>query len=956
MTKNQLFIDFETYSSVDITKSGAYKYTESFDFEILMVAYAFNDGPIHMVDLAQKDELPLEFIKALRDRNVEKHAHNATFERLCLKAIGFDVPIDQWHCSAIKAAYCGLPLHLDGVSQALNLGDKGKSASGKALIRFFSIPCKPTKKNGGRRRNLPEHDPEKWEEFKKYCIQDVEAERAIIKILEPYNVPDFEQVLYTLDQRINDKGVMIDVDLAQTAIKLDTLNSEQIASEMIALTGLENPNSPAQLKGWLSKAFGEPVETLAKGEIPNLIEKAPSGTVKKVLELRVKAAKTSIKKYLKMVESVCDDQRGHGYLQFYGANRTGRWAGRMLQLQNLPQNHLPEIEQDRAFIKSGDLSLLRILYDDISSILSQLIRTALIAKPGHTFAVADFSAIEARVIAWLSDETWRLDVFNTHGKIYEASASMMFGVPIEYVTKGSDYRAKGKVAELALGYQGSVGALRQMGGEAMGLSEAEMKGIVRKWRKANPNIVKLWQIVEQGVMVATQKRRRVVGPKGIIFAHDGTYLTLQLPSGRKLFYYKAKLSKNRFGGDSIKYQGVDQETKKWTYIESYGGKFVENCLAYDTEVLTDKGWKNIIDVKKADMLWDGVEWVQHGGLVCQGVKQTISINGVRMTPDHKILTNEGWKNASQSEGLKRYKNARYNCCKVSRFKRKKIHLGDGMRLWKDISNDSFRIFKRETEIMRMQKVQGNIREKKNSRNEQAPGLRSMAFFISTLLSPKSQSLPKLRRSRYISLRPLANVFRKFLDRYGWVLQKKVDYRESRRQRGLFTRKLQMGNIKTASSKQKKQYSDRYEVGENNSSGSFGKIRNWSNDFALQIKNQLSSERFICKTGHKEQVYDLINSGPRHRFMVRSSGGEPFIVHNCVQAIARDLLAVSMIQLDRKGFDIVMHVHDEAICEILDENTEEKLKKMCQIMGETPAWAEGLPLNADGYITPFYKKD
>lgn len=592
---DKLHIDIETYSSIDIMRAGAYKYCESVDFEILMVAYAFNDEPIKIIDLAQGEKLPIEFINGLQDPKVEKHAHNATFERNAFKAVGYNVPIEQWHCSAIKAAYCGLPLSLQMVSDALKLEKKGKLSTGKALIRYFCVPCKPTKVNGGRMRNFPEHDPEKWEEFKRYCINDVVAEREIGTILKDYQIPDFERQIYILDQQINDRGILIDLNMAQNAVNIDDQHSLVLKNRLIELTGLQNPNSPAQLKKWLGDAMGKEINSLAKDVMPDLINEAESETVKKVLTLRGKSSKTSTKKYVAMLNCACDDDRARGLFQFYGANRTGRWAGRLIQLQNLKRNYLKDLEASRTAFASGDYDLITMMYENISDTLSQLIRTAFIAKPNHIFAVADFSAIEARVIAWLANEDWRLDVFNTHGKIYEASASMMFNLPIEQCMKEEKgglpgIRDKGKVAELALGYQGSVGALKKMGGEAMGLSEPEMKNIVQKWRKANRNIATFWKNVENYAKAAVKRKKKFVlsKHKGLVFDCDGKVLTIELPSGRKLFYQSPQMTENRFGQESIKYKGVDQVTKKWWWVDSYGGKFVENIVqAVARDLLAD---------------------------------------------------------------------------------------------------------------------------------------------------------------------------------------------------------------------------------------------------------------------------------------------------------------------------------------------------------------------------------
>lgn len=601
---HKLHIDIETYSSVDITTSGAYKYMQSIDFEILMIAYAFDDEPVKIIDLAQNETLPKKFIAALLDPNVEKHAHNANFERQAFKVFGFDIPVNQWHCSAIRASYCGLPLSLEKVSAALNLGESGKLSTGKDLIRYFSIPVKPTKSNEMRHRNLPHHDFEKWEQFKRYCMNDVVAEREIGRKLAKYKIPQFERDNYLLDQKINDKGILIDLEMAETAFNIDNRFSGDLSQDLIRITQIDNPNSPAQLKKWLSDAMGKKITSLAKDDIPAMIDEAGAGPVSEALKLRQKLSKSSTKKYTAMMNCACEDNRAHGLFQFYGANKTGRWAGRLVQLQNLPQNHLDDLDTARDLVKSGDYDLIISAYDDVSSLLSQLIRTAFIAPEGKTFAVADFSAIEARVIAWLAGEQWRLDVFSTHGKIYEASAAMMFNVPVESIEKGSELRNKGKVAELALGYQGGVGALKAMGGESMGLSDNEMGEIVRKWRQANPSIVSLWSDVENNAKRAIRTRKPVISKyKNLEFLYDGTVLTIKLPSGRKLFYRNPSFTTNRFGQESIKYKGTGDKGI-WGYIDTYGGKLVENiiqaiardCLAQSMLELDKAGFEIVMHV------------------------------------------------------------------------------------------------------------------------------------------------------------------------------------------------------------------------------------------------------------------------------------------------------------------------------------------------------------------------
>lgn len=581
MAKN-LFIDIETFSSVDIKSSGAYKYIESPDFEILIIGYAFDSGPVNIVDLAQGEEIPEELKKALFDSNCVKVAHNAIFERLSFKRIGYNIPTEQWYCTSVKAAYCGLPLSLDGVSKALNLTDK-KLDTGKALIKYFSCPCKPTRINGLRTRNYPKHAPDKWNMYKEYNKYDVLSEREIFYKLEKYVIPDIERQIYILDQNINDRGILIDLELAESAIAVDNIYTEILLSNAKKLTGLENPNSPVQICNWIKNESGEDIESLSKETMPDLIKKFSNyPNILALLNIRKKLSKTSIKKYYAMINCAMHDKRVRGTFQFYGANRTGRWAGRLLQLQNLSKNHVSHIEIPRELIRKRDWESVEMLYDDVADVLSQLVRTALIAPPDKVFSVADFSAIEARVISWLANEKWRLDVFNGDGKIYEATGSKMFNVPISAITKGSVLRDKSKISELALGYEGSLGALKRMGGERMGLSDTEMTGLVRKWRIANPAIVDMWKEIDEASKNAVRYRKPISCTcRNIIFDCDGDYMTIQLPSGRKLFYKGPRFKDKKIGQStmsSLYYQGTVQKTKQWGEIDTYGGKLTENIV------------------------------------------------------------------------------------------------------------------------------------------------------------------------------------------------------------------------------------------------------------------------------------------------------------------------------------------------------------------------------------------
>lgn len=576
-------IDIETYSDISLPDCGVHRYVVSEQFEILLFAYSIDEGEIRVIDLASGEKMPEEVMDLLMDDSVIKTAFNAAFERTCInRYFGISLPPEVWRCTAVQSAILALPLSLEGVGEALSL-DKKKMSEGKELIRFFCMPCKATKANGGRTRNLPSDAPEKWEQFKTYCKRDVDVEMQIRKKLKNYPIPDREQVLYCMDQRINDRGIRVDTQMVSQAIACDLLYKETAAKRAYELSGLENPNSVSQLKGWLSDK-GIEVDSLAKDTVTELAGKT-EGEVSELLKLRLAMSKTSVKKYEAIERAVCDG-RVHGLLQFYGANRTGRWAGRLVQIHNLPQNHMEDLELARSLVKEGRFDLVELLYPSTPEVLSELIRTAFVAKPGCRFIISDFSAIEARVLAWMSGEAWRLRVFSTHGKIYEASASAMFGVPIEEIGKTSPLRQKGKIAELALGYGGSVGALVSMGATKMGLSEDELPDLVSQWRLANPHITEFWWKVDAAAFKAV-KERCTVQMDRLLFEYRGGILFIHLPSGRKLSYVKPRLELNRFGREGITYEGVG-ESKKWTRIETYGPKMVENIVqAVSRDILAE---------------------------------------------------------------------------------------------------------------------------------------------------------------------------------------------------------------------------------------------------------------------------------------------------------------------------------------------------------------------------------
>lgn len=569
-----LSIDIETFSDVDLKNCGVYKYTSSPTFEILLFGYAVDGGAVQVVDLACGENIPAEAIAALSDETVTKWAFNAMFERVCLSNyLGEWLEPEGWHCTMVWSATLGLPLSLEAAGAVLGL-EKQKLTEGKDLIRYFCVPCKATKTNGGRTRNLPEHDMEKWERFKAYNLRDVETEMQIQQRLSKFPVPDFVWEEYRLDQEINDRGIGVDMELVRQAIAMDNRSREGLTAAMQEMTDLENPNSVQQMKQWLADN-GLETDTLGKKAVAELLKTAPE-PLQKVLSLRQQLAKSSVKKYTAMENAVCPDSRAHGMFQFYGANRTGRFSGRLIQLQNLPQNHMPDLEQARALVRSGDYEALSLLYEDIPDALSQLIRTAFVPQDGRKFIVADFSAIEARVIAWFAGEQWRLKVFEDGGDIYCASASQMFGVPVEKHGLNGHLRQKGKIAELALGYGGSVGALKSMGALEMGLSEEELQPLVTAWRDSNPMITQFWWDVDYAVKECV-KKRIPTETHGVRFAYQSGMLFITLLSGRRLAYVKPRIGENIFGGESVTYEGVGG-TKKWERLESYGPKFVENIV------------------------------------------------------------------------------------------------------------------------------------------------------------------------------------------------------------------------------------------------------------------------------------------------------------------------------------------------------------------------------------------
>ena len=595
-----LGIDIETYCELSLPEVGVYKYAAHPSFEVLLFAYSVDNGPVQIVDLASGEKVPQEVWFALYDSAVVKTAYNATFERICLSAkFGLPLPVEQWECTMARAAMCGLPLGLAAVGKALKL-DSLKMEAGKQLISFFSQPCKPTKSNNGRTRNLPKHDPDRWELFKSYCVRDVEVEQKIRQRLSDYEVAKIDKELYIIDQQINDRGVLLDRVMVENAIAIADNRSAHLEQEAMDITGLSNVSSPLQVREWLRKRTGyTEIDSIDKARVKDLLGSQIPQDVRRFLEIRQELGKTSLAKYPKMLDIMCADDRARGTMQFYGS-RTGRWAGRFIQVQNLPQNHLDNIADVRQMVVDGDVEMLELLYGDVQDTLSQLIRTALVAPKGSRFIVADFSAIEARVLAWLAGEQWRIDTFNGSGKIYEASAAQMFKVPVESITKGSDMRAKGKVAELACGYGGGVGALRKMGGERMGLTDEQMRDIVRQWRQASPNIVKFWALAENAMMDCVYHHQLTTVNRYVLAERDENMMWFILPSGRRLCYYNPYIYLDK----ELMYWAVDSTTHKWGPISTYGGKLTENivqaiardCLAETLIKLNAAGYRCVFHV------------------------------------------------------------------------------------------------------------------------------------------------------------------------------------------------------------------------------------------------------------------------------------------------------------------------------------------------------------------------
>lgn len=1093
-----LAIDLETYSSNDI-KYSVYKYVEAPDFEILLFAYAFDDDPVRVVDLAQGETLPDDVKAALYDKDVLKTAFNANFEINCLKKYFPDLPEEQWECDRILSLYNSYPPHLAAVAKAMHFEeDRQKDTRGKALIRYFCLPGKPTKANGGRTRNYPKDAPDKWAIFKEYNRQDVVVERAIRDKLVNLRPPDFEHENWLIDQSINRNGIMVNQTLVDNAIRLSGEYREKLLARAMEITGLDNPNSPLQVKGWLEERLGRAVDSLSKAAVADLLAEDIPGDVREMLSIRQKISKSSIKKYDAMRLAACKDNRIRGMFQFYGAARTGRFAGRIVQLQNLPRNSMPDLDLARNLVLDGDLETLEMCYDDVQDVLSQLIRTALEAPPGKRFIVADFSAIEARVIAWLAGEEWEMKAFAEGKDIYCATASAMFGVPVVKHGVNGELRQKGKVAVLAClaegqlvltdkglipiekvtkdmkvwdgqqfvhhdgviykgerkvityegltatpdhlvwiegndrpvhfieaaqsgahllrsgfdrtpqgtnhpgcaesgtrkakelarhtktarvydikdagpnhrftvsgklvhncGYGGGIGALKAMGADKMGLTDDELQTVVRKWREASPHIVKLWADVENAAMNAVSGIPTTIKQKNLRFHVDGDALFIELPSGRHLVYLHPHLGKNRFGSDAILYTGLGGSKTtagRWGTLETYGGKLVENCLAQGTLVLTDRELVPIEKVSKDTLVWDGISFVRHKGLIDKGVQECITVDGLVMTPDHRILTEKGWMPCVETQGLNwadvrlphRHQTGR-------KHERWEIEMAVPLRLRPSEKSSRIRPEKEKAlyKVMRLHERAFDWPRHDYSRVVAPPHLGHMALIKTAMSEPTCASLQELRGPRHNGLRAVARKFPEFPGRYGALIQARTPVRPDRQQQRLLAGKLSLGYTQRKFQKQTDK-SGRAILQQDDKRTS-RRVGDRCDNAMLSAGPQLAAGIIVDKTKCKKRVYDIRNCGPRHRFAVYDPETKKVrLVHNCVQAIARDCLCAAMKRLTDAGYKICAHIHDEVILEMPEGKGS--LDDAVRIMCQNEPWNVGLVMNADGFEAKYYQKD
>lgn len=961
--KRICFCDTETFSEVDIGKCGSYRYIEDNSTEVLLLTYAFGDEPVKCADLASGDPWPEEFLAAYDDPDTLLIAHNCSgFEWPLFNRFLHPLPPERYFDTMHLAAQCGLPQSLGGAGEAIGLTEEqAKIKDGRALIRYFCTPCKPTKSNGQRERNLPEHDPEKWTRFKEYAVRDVEAMRTIYHHLEQWMPDAAERRFWALDARINAHGVRIDRKLATNAVLMDAKNKEELTAEAIALTGMENPKSVSQIKSWLYDQEGKEFPSLNKKVLADVIPALKSEDAKQFMALRTELSKSSTAKYNAMLRSMSPkDDHVRGCFRFYGANRTGRFAGALVQFQNLSKNYDANLDGMRELVKGGHYTALKALYDGVADPLSQLVRTAIIPEEGHKILVADFSAIEARVTAWFAGEEWKLQAFRDGQDIYCATASQMFRVPVVKHGINGELRQKGKVAELACGYGGGVNALKAFGADKMGMTDEEMQDVVDKWRDSNANVAAWWKTMENAAVRAVARQVETVDKiGGITFAYENGVLFMKLPSGRRLAYWGAAYGESRFqpGRKTLSYMGVNQQTKKWSRVETWGGKLVENCWAAGTLVCTNHGWIPIEKVARDDLIWDGFDWVKHDGAVCRGSQRTMSVDGERCTPDHKIRTTRGWQYAKDCGGLDRLPvqlPADYRAVGSKRLSRKK-EVACAVPELRDCAfgrhpGHSEAAAAEPSGFLRLQEKRTHRRGKHNTRAVGASGVGSVAQHEAEMHRPEPQGLGKLWWPWYHRVRALAKELRGILVRHGSNVQTGAGAGSPRKQRGLLPGKLPMGNTPGEHAEPALHAATR----EGKCARTGGKKRDRTIYPVLSHLTRRAGRLTVDPSGREEPVYDLLNCGERHQFVILTRKG-PLIVHNCVQATARDVLREAMFALDEQGYQVIAHVHDECIVTepITSGRTyEDMAKTMCP---DIP-WAKGLPLEAAGYDGAYYFKD
>ena len=961
-----LSIDLETFSPVDIRDCGSFRYIDDPEFEILLFGYAFGEDEPTVVDLCSGEEIPDEVTDALYSSDYIKTGYNNAFERYALwKHFGRYCPPEQWEDTMVLAAVCGLPLGLGAVGSALGLPeDKAKDKAGKALIKYFCCPCKPTKTNGGRERNYPEHAPEKWAQFIEYNRQDIVTERHIRNMLLRWKPDETEHRFWCLDARINERGMRVDTQLVRNALDFDARYKAELTEKAVTLSGLDNPKSVAQIKDWLYQQEGITVASLNKAVVADVIKQLNTDKAREFMAVRAELSKTSTMKYEAMRRSVCPDGHIKGCFQFYGASRTGRFAGRLVQLQNLPQNHMEDLATARALVSAGQYETVKALYESVSGTLSELIRTALIPEPGCRFIVCDYSAIEARVIAWLADEQWRLDVFRSGGDIYCASASQMFKVPVVKHGENGHLRQKGKIAELALGYGGGVNALKAFGADKMGMSDEDMVETVDLWRSASPHICALWKSLERAMIKCIVRKCSTVSTIGHIrFDWEQGIVWMRLPSGRRIAYYGAQYGESRWkNGNAISYMGQDQRTKKWARLETWGGKLVENCWAEGTLVLTDRGWVPIESITPAALIWDGIEWVETDGAIRREHReQLFELDGLLVTGDHRILTTEGWRNVKTCDGLDRLpvQLPENNWPRQEQGRPRQNTLGSEMRMRETVgSGYPGHTKKRKTRpplLLRMQETRAHVTSTYHARNVSAPRLCRLALFSSALYKPKRSGLAQLWGAGYYRLRQMAAQLRELLGGHGRFIQttRGLGVRPHRQRHGVFTGQLSLGVSIGQRPKQTRRPQGAIQRALYPAERTVGNNGYRVHHTVVSFRPRLSVRTSDRHSGPDKPIYDILNCGARHRYVVLGNTGA-ILSHNCVQSIARDCLRESMLALDAAGCDIRAHVHDEVI--ISEPRDGRSVEDIAEIMGRPLPWAEGLPLRGDGYECDFYMKD